>query len=66
MIAVLLQIMHKSPFVFFISIRSGFVNCENVPPQAEKQYTSNNAGFLLRIVDLINIAVNMMSGNSLK
>lgn len=58
--------MHKSSFVFFISIRSGFVNCINVPLRQESNILQMKQGFLLRIVNLINITVNVMNENSLK
>lgn len=58
--------MHKSSFVFFISIRSGFVNCINVPLRQKSNILQMKQGFLLRIVNLINITVNLMNENSLK
>lgn len=58
--------MHKSSFVFFISIRSGFVNRINVPLRQKSNIVQVKQGFLLRIVNLINITVNMINENSLK
>lgn len=58
--------MNKSSFVFFISSRSAFVNCVNVPRRQKSNITQMKQGFLLRIVNLINITVNMMNGSILE
>lgn len=58
--------MNKSSFVFFISIRSASVNCVNVPRRQKSNITQMKQGFLLRIVNLINITVNMMNGSILE
>lgn len=58
--------MNKSSFVFFSTIRSAFVNCINVPRRQKSNITQMKQGFLLRIVNLINITVNMMNGSILE
>lgn len=58
--------MNKSSFVSFISIESAFVNCVNGPHRQKSNITQMKQGCLLRIVNLINITINMMNGLSLE
>lgn len=58
--------MNKSSFVFFISVRSAFVNCVNGPCRQKSNITQMKQGFLLGVVNLINITVNMMNGSILE
>lgn len=58
--------MNKSSFVFFISIRFASVNCVNVPRRQKSNISQMKHGFLLRVVNLINITVNMINGSILE
>lgn len=58
--------MNKSSFVSFISIGSAFVNCVNGPHRQKSNITQMKQGCLLRIVNLINITINMMNGSILE
>jgi hypothetical protein len=58
--------MNKSSFVSFISTGSAFVNCVNGPHRQKSNITQMKQACLLSIVNLINIAINMMNGSILE